>query len=43
MLSYTGDYIEYVNGNINDFKYYIFTPRPLMHGEMYKMDEELFA
>lgn len=43
MLPYTGDYIEHIDDNINDFKYYTFTPRPLMHGDMYKMDDELSA
>lgn len=43
MLPYTGDYIEHIDNNINDFKYYTFTPRPLMHGDMYKMDDELSA
>ena len=43
MLPYTGDYIEHIDDNINDFKYYTFTPRPLMHGDMYKMDDELTA
>ncbi len=43
MLPYTGDYIEHIDDNINDFKYYTFTPRPLMHGDMYKTDDELSA
>lgn len=43
MLPYTGDYIEHIDDNINDFKYFTFTPRPLMHGDMYKMDDELSA
>lgn len=43
MLPYTGDYIEHIDNSINDFKYYTFTPRPLMHGDMYKMDDELTA
>jgi len=43
MLPYTGDYIEHIDDNLNDFKYYTFTPRPLMHGDMYKMDDELTA
>ncbi len=38
MLPYTEDYIEHNDDNIDDFKYYTFTPRPLMHGDMYKMD-----
>ncbi len=32
MLPYTGDYIEHIDNNIDDFKYYTFTPRSLMHG-----------
>lgn len=43
MIPYTGDYIEHIDNNQNNFKYYTFTPRPLMHGDMYKMDEELSA
>lgn len=43
MLPYTGDYIEHIDDNINDFKYYTFTPQPLMHGDIYKMDDELSA
>ncbi len=43
MLPYIGDYIEHIDDNINDFKYYTFTPRSLMHGDMYKMDDELSA
>ncbi len=41
MLPYTGDYIEHVDGNNCHFKYYTFTPRPLMHGNLYKLDDEL--
>lgn len=40
MLPYTGDYIEHIDDNINNFT---FTPRPLMRGDMYKMDDELSA
>ena len=43
MLPYTGDYIEHIDDNINDFKYYTFTPRPLMYGGMYEVDDELTA
>ena len=43
MLPYTGDYIEHIDDSINNFKYYTFTPRPLMQGDMYKMDDELSA
>ena len=43
MLSYTGKYIEHIDHNKNNFKYYTFTPRPLTHGDMYKMDDELSA
>lgn len=43
MLPYTGDYIEHIDDKTNDFKYYTFTPHPLMHGKMYKMDDELSA
>ena len=41
MIPYTGDYIEHIDSNQNNFKYYTFTPRPLMHGDMYKIDDEL--
>lgn len=43
MIPYTGDYIKHIDDNQNNFKYYTFTPRPLMYGDMYKMDEELSA
>ena len=43
MIPYTVDYIEHIDGSINNFKYFTFTPRPLMHGDMYKMDDELSA
>jgi hypothetical protein len=41
MIPYTGDYIEHIDGSIDNFKYFTFTPRPLIHGDMYKMDDEL--
>ena len=41
MLPYTGDYIEHIYNNKNNSKYYTFTPRPLIYGDMYKMDDEL--
>lgn len=41
MIPYTGDYIEHIDSSQNNFKYYTFTPRPLMHGDMYKIDDEL--
>jgi len=31
MLPYAGDYIEHIDDNINDFKYYTFIPRPLIN------------
>lgn len=43
MLPYTGEYIEHIDNNKNNFRYYTFTPRPLMRGDMYKMDDELSA
>ena len=43
MLPYTGDYIKHIDDNINNFKYYTFTPRPLMYGGMYEVDDELTA
>lgn len=41
MLPYTGEYIGHIDNNKNNLKYYTFAPRPLMHGDMYKMDDEL--
>lgn len=41
MIPYTGDYTEHIDDSINNFNYYTFTPRPLMHGDLYKMDDEL--
>ena len=41
MFPYTGDYIEHIEGDKNNFKYYTFTPRPLMNGDMFKTDDEL--
>lgn len=43
MLPYTGDYTEYIEPGKNSFKFYSFTPRPLMRGDMYQMDDELAA
>ncbi len=34
MIPYTGDYIEHIDDSIHNFKYYTFTPRPLIHGDM---------
>lgn len=41
MFTYTGDYIEHIDDNKSDFKYYTFAPRPLMYGDMYKIDNKL--
>lgn len=43
MLPYTGDYIEHIEPRKSSFKFYSFTPRPLMRGDMYQMDDELAA
>lgn len=43
MLPYTGDYIEHIESGQNSLKFYSFTPRPLMRGDMYQMDDELAA
>lgn len=43
MLPYTGDYIEHIEPGKNSLKFYSFTPRPLMRGHMYQMDDELAA
>lgn len=40
MLPYTGDYIEHIEPGKNSLKFYSFTPRPLMRGHMYQMDDE---
>ena len=41
MLPYTGDYIEHIEPGKNSLKFYSFTPRPLMRGNIYQMDDEL--
>lgn len=41
MILYIGDYFEYISDSIDDFKYYVFTLRFQMYGDMYKMDDEL--
>ena len=43
MPPYTGDYIEHIEPGKNSLKFYSFTPRPLMRGHMYQMDDELAA
>lgn len=43
MIPYTGEYIEHIDSEKPSFKFYSFTPRPLMRGDMYQMDEELSA
>ena len=34
MLPYTGDYIEHIEPGKNSLKFYSFTPRPLMRGQV---------
>lgn len=41
MLPYTGDYTEHIDPEKPSLTFYSFTPRPLMHGGMYQMDDEL--
>lgn len=42
MFTYTGDYVEQVlEGRVHPSRYYTFTPRPLMEGNFYTMDDEL--
>lgn len=44
MIPYTGEYIEeHFNPEKPSLKFYSFTPRPLMRGDMYQMDDELAA
>lgn len=43
MLPYTGDYTEHFDPEKPSLTFYSFTPRPLMHGDMYQMDEEMAA
>ena len=43
MLPYTGDYTEHIDSEKPRLTFYSFTPRPLMRGDMYQMDDELAA
>lgn len=43
MLPYTGDYTEHIDPEKPSLTFYSFTPRPLMRGHMYQMDDELAA
>lgn len=43
MLPYTGDYTEHFDSEKPSLTFYSFTPRPLMRGGMYQMDDELAA
>ena len=43
MLPYTGDYIEHIEPGKNSLRFYSITPRPLMRGHMYQMDDGLAA
>ena len=43
MIPYTGEYIEHFDPEKPSLKFYSFTPRPLMRGDMYQMDDELAA
>ena len=43
MLPYTGDYTEHFDPEKPSLTFYSFTPRPLMRGSMYQMDDELTA
>lgn len=41
MIPYTGEYIEHFDPEKPSLKFYSLTPRPLMRGDMYQMDDEL--
>lgn len=41
MFFYTGDYIEHTTDDIYRSTYYTFTPRTLLDGDFYTLDEEL--
>ena len=43
MLPYTGDYTEHFDPEKPSLTFYSFTPRPLMRGGIYQMDDELAA
>ena len=43
MIPYTGEYIEHIDPEKPSLRFYSFTPRPLMRGNMYQMDDELAA
>lgn len=43
MFVHTGDYVEYTTDDISRSTYYTFTPRPLMEGNFYIMDDALAA
>ena len=43
MLPYTGDYTEHFDSEKPSLTFYSFTPRSLMRGGMYQMDDELAA
>ena len=43
MLPYTGNYTEHIDPEKPSLTFYSFTPRPLMRGDMYQMDDELAA
>lgn len=43
MLPYTGNYAGHIDPEKPSLTFYTFTPRPLMRGGMYQMDDELSA
>jgi len=44
MIQRTGEYEKYLQKNVlGDYYLYTFTPRPLMEGDFFKLDEELSA
>ena len=43
MIPYTGEHIEHFDPEKPNLTFYTFTPRPLMRGDMYQMDDELAA
>ena len=43
MFAQTGNYTEHTNDDFQNSVYYTFTPRPLMDGGFYDMDDDLAA
>lgn len=43
VFQFTGEYEKYVPNKAGEFSFYTFTPRPLMSGDFFVVDEELSA